>query len=92
VSTVEVTDISKQTAASGFRVQISYIAYSKHEHAAIMEYYNLNCKCPQYRHPKKQNLSLTTSNQEPSNVKKKKYALTESCEIITEGMLNIPFF
>jgi hypothetical protein len=23
---------------------ISYIAYSKREHTAIMEYYNLNCK------------------------------------------------
>jgi hypothetical protein len=60
----------KQTAASGFRVQISYIANSKHEHTAIMKHNNLNCKCSQYRHPKKQNLSLTTSNQEPSNVKK----------------------
>jgi len=49
---------------------ISYIAYAKREHAAITEYYNRNCKCLQYRHPNKQTLSLTTSNQEPSNVKK----------------------
>jgi hypothetical protein len=55
---------------------ISYIAYSKREHTAIMEYYNLNCKCLQYRHTKKQNHSLTTSKQEPSNVKKKKVQVT----------------
>jgi hypothetical protein len=32
---------------------ISYIAYSKREHSEIMEYYNVNRKCLQYRHPKK---------------------------------------
>lgn len=60
---------------SGFKQYNNFLYQnSKREHTAIMEHYNLNCKCLQYRHPKKQNLSLTTSNQETSNLKKKKKA------------------